>query len=109
MVTPNKRLLELRDQAKVKADQDLFDTFAATPHRCSRQVNTECSHRAPGCPAPHASLRVNQHQTSLWNGAVASGLRPKVAPRNAKGCVDCGSCLHGCASGSKRSTHVRRG
>ncbi|CAM9167945.1 unnamed protein product [Laminaria digitata] len=69
-------------------------------------VNTEHSHRAQGCPTPSASLRVNQHQSSLWNGAAASGLVPRPVPRNAKGCVDCGSCMHGCASGSKRSTHA---
>eukprot|EP00903_Cladosiphon_okamuranus_P016206 g14954.t1 len=69
-------------------------------------VNTEHSHRAKGCPVPRGSLRVNQHQSSLWNGAVASGHVPRPVPRNAQGCVDCGSCLHGCAFGSKRSTHV---
>ncbi|CAN0492163.1 unnamed protein product, partial [Hapterophycus canaliculatus] len=70
-------------------------------------VNTENSHRAPGCPIPHPSLEVNQHQSSLWNGAAASGRVPRAVPRNAQGCVDCGSCLHGCAHGKKQSTHVR--
>eukprot|EP00904_Undaria_pinnatifida_P004695 jgi/Undpi1/14226/HiC_scaffold_9.g03875.m1 len=69
-------------------------------------VNTEHSHRAQGCPTPNASLRVNQHQSSLWNGALASGLTPRPVARNARGCVDCGSCMHGCASGNKRSTHA---
>lgn len=73
------------------------------------QVNTKASHRAQGCPIPRDSLRVNRHQSSLWNGAAASGRLPRVVPRNvnADGCVDCGSCLYGCAYGSKRSTHVR--
>ncbi|CAM9776690.1 unnamed protein product, partial [Ectocarpus sp. 12 AP-2014] len=74
---------------------------------CSRlEVNIENSHRAPGFPVPNASLRVNQHQSSLWNGATASGRVPRAVPTNTKECVDCGSCLHGCAYGSKQSTHV---
>ncbi|CAM9295019.1 unnamed protein product [Ectocarpus fasciculatus] len=74
---------------------------------CSRLgVNTRNSHRAPGCPVPNASLRVNQHQSSLWNGAAASGRVPRAVPTNTQGCVDCGSCLHGCAYGSKQSTHI---
>ncbi|CAM9802464.1 unnamed protein product, partial [Ectocarpus sp. 13 AM-2016] len=74
---------------------------------CSRlKVNIENSHRAPGFPLPNASLSVNQHQSSLWNGAAASGRVPRAVPTNTKECVDCGSCLHGCAYGSKQSTHV---
>ncbi|CBJ27378.1 oxidoreductase [Ectocarpus siliculosus] len=74
---------------------------------CSRLgVNIGNSHRAPGFPVPNASLRVNQHQSSLWNGAAASGRVPRAVPTNTKDCVDCGSCLHGCAYGSKQSTHV---
>ncbi|CAB1103128.1 unnamed protein product [Ectocarpus sp. CCAP 1310/34] len=76
---------------------------------CSRLgVNIGNSHRAPGFPVPNASLRVNQHQSSLWNGAAASGRVPRAVPTNTKECVDCGSCLHGCAYGSKQSTHVER-
>ncbi|CAM9425532.1 unnamed protein product, partial [Choristocarpus tenellus] len=55
-------------------------------------------------PSADPSLEVNQHNRKLWEGAERCGLKPKPIPRNAKGCVDCGSCLYGCAYGKKNST-----
>ena len=53
---------------------------------------------------PKNSFAMNENNRNLWKGSANCGLKPEKIPRNAKKCVNCGSCCFGCSHKSKQST-----
>uniref|UniRef100_A0A7S1UJN9 long-chain-alcohol oxidase n=1 Tax=Phaeomonas parva TaxID=124430 RepID=A0A7S1UJN9_9STRA len=74
-------------------------------------VGTRFTHRhehLSDCAAAQQSQAhvVNAANDFLVEGAHALGMPCRAVPRNVKGCVDCGSCSHGCVYGAKQGTLV---
>ena len=68
------------------------------------RVNTDHSHRE-GPSEGTGTFVVNKNNQELWRAATAVGLCPQKIPRNVQGCIDCGSCTHGCSHNAKQSTY----